>query len=109
MRWTEVVWARRSYEHVAVETQLLLDVLPHVRVIPVNAGVGKPYLIREAAAWRHRQLRHVRDAVEPVVETHAVPVHGSRLVQRVRELNGDRGVLWDVDERPRILIVEGEH
>ena len=33
----------RAHEHVAVKSEVLLNVLAHVRVIPVDAGVGKAH------------------------------------------------------------------
>ena len=80
-----------------------------VRVIPVDPGVAEVDAVLERAARRNRILRHVRDAVEPVVQSHAVPVHGGGKVGVVRESHDDGRALIDLDQRAWILAVEPEH
>ena len=45
-----IVGIRRLDEHVPIQAQLLLDVLPNVRMIPINTGIRKMNLIDEAPA-----------------------------------------------------------
>ena len=86
-----------------------MHVLAVMRVIPVDAGIGKVHAVLERAARRHRILRHVRHAVEPVVEPDAVPVHRGRKVGAVRKAHDNRGSFVHLDERSGILAVEAEH
>ena len=72
-----------AHQQVAVEPQVLLDVLAHVRVIPVDAGVGEAKPVGELAAGRDRSLGEARDAVEAVVQPDAVPVHRGGLRQAI--------------------------
>src|SRR5207245_11765837 len=77
-----------------------------MRVIPIDAGVGEADAVREGTARRHRRLREVGCAVEPVVESDAVPVYGGRFGQVVAERYDDLRPSRDLDERARILPVE---
>ena len=57
----------------------------------------------------HRVLRQSRHAVEPIVEPHAVPVHGARQIDAVVKAHRDRRVLRHANERPGNLAVEAVH
>ena len=105
----EVVGARRVDEHVAVESAVLLDVFAHVRVVPVEARVGKDDLVDELAAGGDGWLGDVGDAVEAVLEAEAVPVDRGRQVDRVREADDDARVLGDAQEGAGVLAVEAVH
>ena len=50
MRGREVVRARRAHEDVAVQAEVLLHVFAHVRVVPVDARVGKAQTVDESPA-----------------------------------------------------------
>ena len=80
-----------------------------MRVIPVDAGVGKVHAIRERAARGHERLRDAGHAVESIVESHAVPVHCARLIERVVKAHDDRRALVHPNERPGILPIEAIH
>ena len=58
-----------------------------MRVIPVDPGITKMDSVLERTAGLDRFLRHMRNAVEPVVEPDAVPVHGRREVGAIGELH----------------------
>ena len=105
----EIVGSWRAHHDVAVEAEVLLDVLAHVWVIPVDAGVGEAKVIGEALARGDGTLGHVGHAIVRVVEPDAVPVHRRRLVERVRELDRDLCALRDLQQRARVLAVEREH
>src|SRR5687767_13995612 len=98
-----------AHHDVPGETEVLLDVLAHVRVIPVNAGVGKSNAIVERLAWLHGLLAHVRHAVEAMVEPDAVPVYRRRLIDRIGESNEHLGILRYPQQRARNLAVERVH
>jgi hypothetical protein len=103
------VGARRLHEDVAVQPEILLHVLAHVRVIPVDAPIRKPERIGERAAGLDRRLGEIGHAVEPRVEPEAVPVHGGGHRQRVPEPHRELGALRQHEQRARILAVEPEH
>ena len=60
----------------AVQAHLLREVFTHVRVVPIEAGVGELDLAAVRAAHRDRFLRLVRYTVIAVLQPQAVPVHG---------------------------------
>ena len=55
VRGRPVAGLGRDDDHVAVEAHLLAVVLPDVRVVPVDAGVGEREAVGEAAALRDRR------------------------------------------------------
>ena len=54
-----IVTAGRADQNVSVEPELLLDIFSHVRVIPVDPGVGKAELVGELAARSDGRLREL--------------------------------------------------
>ena len=99
----------RAHEQVAVESKVLQHVLAMMRVIPVEARIREMNRVVEGAVRRHRILRDVRRAVEPVVETDAVPVDRGGEVRAIDEAYVNRRALIDLDRRAGILAVESEH
>ena len=97
------------HQHVAVETELLLDVLPDMRVVPIDPGIRETHLVHERLAGEHRVLSHTGYPVEPVVQPDPVPVDGRRQIDVVGELDDDGRPLVDVDQRARVLTVEPVH
>ena len=93
----------------AVQAHLLREVLAHVRVVPVEAGVGELHLAAVAAADRDGFLGLVRDAVVAVLQPETVPVHGRLHVAVVAYVHGDPGSLRDVERRAGDRAVVGEH
>ena len=108
-RRAEVVVALGVDHHVAVESPVLLDVLAHMRVVPVEPRVGEDDFVDEGLAGRDRILGDAGYAVEAVVEAEAVPVYGGREIDRVREADHDARVLGDAQQRPGVLPVEAVH
>ncbi len=96
-------------QHVAVKTEVLLKVLPHVWVVPVDTGIAEIEFIGERLADKHRCLCDIGHAVKPVVEPQAVPVHGCRHLDLVGEIHGDRRAALGLDERPWMLAVVAVH
>ena len=72
----EVGRARGPDQQVAVESEVLLDVLPVVWVVPVDSGISKENPILECIPGLYRVLRHPGHTIERIIETHAVPVDG---------------------------------
>ena len=99
----------RTHQHVSVEAELLLDILTHVWVVPVDPTVGEAHAVCEGTAWGNGRLGEVRHAVKPVIESDAMPVHGGRFGQAVGERHDDLGASRDLDQRPRVLSVEAIH
>ena len=60
-----------------------------MRVVPVQASVGKPQPIGEVAADADRLLGLVRHTVVRIVETQSVPVHGRLDVGVVPDMDRD--------------------
>ena len=109
MHGAKVVRVTRVDAQVAVEAEFLLDIFAVVRVVPVDPGIGKVDAVLKAVAWIHGGLCDARHAIVPVVEPNAVPVNRSREVELVREIDRDRRVLCDANERTGILTVETKH
>jgi hypothetical protein len=84
-----VVCGRRPNEHVAVEPQILLDVLSVMRMIPVDPRVLEADAVDETAARLDRILGHPRNAIVPVLDTDTVPVDGGRQVDPIGEIDDD--------------------
>src|SRR6266516_2891871 len=80
-----------------------------VGVIPVEAGVTEGHLIPERAAREHEILGHTRCAVVLIGYTNSVPMDRRWQIGLVCELDVELGVLWDIDEWPRVLAVEAVH
>src|SRR5262249_44546972 len=76
----ERVRALRTDEQIAIEPEILLDVLPDVRMVPVDPRVAKTNLIGEAAARLDRILSDPGRSVAPIVQPNAVPVNRGRLI-----------------------------
>src|SRR5205823_14894501 len=83
--------------------------LANVRVIPVDARVGKVHAIYEAAARRHWLLREIRGSIERIVEAHTVPVNSAGQIDAIAEAHRDLGILRHANERARDLAVEAVH
>src|SRR5689334_15641001 len=77
-----------------------------MRVIPIDACVGKPNDVAKAFARLHQRLGDVWHAVESIVEADAMPVDARRLVEMVGEVDDDGRTLRDADERTGRLSVE---
>ena len=103
-----VVGVCRLYQHGAVETHLLAVVLPDVRVVPVDAGIGERDARGVALARTDRRLSLVR-AVVAVVEPQAVPVDRGLHVALVFDLDGDLRAFGDPQHRAGNRAVVGEH
>ena len=80
-RWP-VVGICRVDDDLAVQAHLLGVVLPDVRVVPVQAGIGEPQFAAVPAAGRDGLLSLIGDTVGSVVEAQAVPMN--RLLRRRR-------------------------
>ena len=80
-----------------------------MRVIPIDAGIGKVHAILERALRRHWILRDMGHAVETVVKSHAVPVNGRRKIRAVGEVDDDRRTSIDLNQRARVLAIETQH
>ena len=93
----------------AVQPHLQAEVLPDVRVVPVEPGVGELDLVGEGAADRDRRLGLVRDPVVTVLQPQPVPVHRRLDVAVVPHLHGDLRPLIDVQDRAGDRPVVGEH
>ncbi len=93
----------------AVQAHLLPVVFAHVRVVPVEAGVGELELVGERAADRDGLLRLVRDAVVAVLQPQAVPVRRGLGVSVVPHLDGDLRPLVDVERRTGDRVVVRQH
>ena len=104
----EVVWLARLHQQVAVEAEVLQDVLAMMRVIPVDAGIGEMHLVVERLAGRDRLLGDMRHPVEAIVQAQAVPVDRRGEVSAVGKSHGDRRRLVHLNERPGILAVEAK-
>ena len=107
--WAEIVGVARVDPNVAVQAEVLLDVLAVMRVVPVDSGVGEVDAVSEAVARLYRVLRHAGHAVVPIVQADAMPVNGGRQIESVGEVHGDRRVLRDANQRAGVLPVEPEH
>ena len=108
MRRRPVVGLGRVDEDVAVLPELLAVVLADVRVVPVDARVGKRDPVREAAADRDRRLRLVR-AVVAVLQTQPVPVHGRLEVALVDDVDDELRALAHAQRRAGDRAVVGDH
>ena len=104
-----IVGLGRCDEHVPVEAEVLLDVLAHVRVVPVNSSIRKMDFVGEALAWFHRRLRHVGDPIEAVIEPEPMPMHRRRHLDLVDELDDDGRAPLRFDEWTWILAVIAIH
>ena len=109
MRRSVVVGVRRRHHDVSVQTEVLLDVLTHMWVVPVDSGVSEVHLVAKALARPDGRLGDVRNAIEAVVETQAMPVHGGRHVDVIGEVDDDRRAPRGADQRPGVLAVVAEH
>ena len=65
----------RANQQVPIETQLLLKVLSHVRVIPVDPRVGKAQVIDQLGAGLDRPLSQPRCPIVRIVQPNSVPVN----------------------------------
>ena len=99
----------RSHQHVAVQAEVLRDVLTMVGVIPVNAGVPEEDAVLKALSGRDRVLRDPGHTVVAVLEPDAVPVDRGGPFGVIRNVHRYRGILFDLDERPRVLAIEPVH
>ena len=93
----------------AVQTHLQAEILPHMRVVPVEPGVGELQLASERSADGDRLLRFVRDPVVAVLQPQAVPMHGRLDIAVVGDVHRDFGALVDVQGRARDRSVVGQH
>ena len=103
-----VVSLRGLDDDVAGQAHVLRVVLADVRVIPVQALVGKTNPVGEMSTDRDRLLRFVRDAVVPVLEPKPVPVDRCRDVAVVRHVDDDLRSLPDAQGGSRDRAVVGE-
>ena len=97
--WAVVVARRGSDEDVARQPEVLLDVFEHVRVIPVDARVGKRERVLECGSRRDRILRDAGHAVETIVQPQSMPVDGRRHVETIGEAHAHGRALGDADQR----------
>ena len=104
-----ILWIGGGDEQVSEETQVLLNVLPHMRVVPVHARIGHVDLVGEAVASLDGGLGYPGDSVVAVVEAHAMPVDRRGHLDVVGHAHHDRRVLRRLDERTGILTVVAEH
>ena len=105
----EVVGCWMAYQHVAVETHVLLDVDAHVRMVPVDSRVRKVDGVGEALARLHGLLCYTRHSIRAIIDPHTVPMHRGGKIDLVDEVNDDGRVPVDLDERTRVLTVEAVH
>lgn len=92
----------------SLEAHLLSEVLPDVRVIPVEAGVGELDLAAVTAADRDRLLGLVPNPVVSVLRPQTVPVHRRRDVAVFRVCTVI-STLLDLQGRTGHGAVVGEH
>lgn len=90
---------RRLHDDRAVQPHLLGEVLSHVRVVPVEPGVGELHRVGERPTDRDWLLRLVRDPVVTVLQSQPVPMHRRLHVTRVGHLHGDLRALIHMQGR----------